>query len=207
VDASSYVAELAREVSRRGGDCLPAAPQPRVAPPYPWICEACWLGRASQSVGAPRGITGAGMCMFVLSNLFSLSSPRRAGGGAQVGAVSGQGGEGQGAGQGPPCLRAEHGERRDAGADRFCPPRVLHLPGGSRISKSRLRATPCRLLAGACSSYSHDLNQHVTHDGCGWWRLRWRQTRPTPPPPPRTKWTRRVPHPVLIGHAASLTPY
>jgi hypothetical protein len=24
---------------------------------------------------------------------------------------------------------------------------------------------------------------------------------------PRTKWTRRVPHPVLIGHAASLTPY
>jgi hypothetical protein len=26
-------------------------------------------------------------------------------------------------------------------------------------------------------------------------------------PPPRTKWTRRVPHPVLIGHAAFLTPY
>ena len=33
--------------------------------------------------------------------------------------------------------------------------------------------------------------------------------RPPPPPPrpPRTKWTRRVPHPVLSGHAASLTPY
>ena len=29
---------------------------------------------------------------------------------------------------------------------------------------------------------------------------------PPPPLPPRTKWTRRVPHPVLIGHAASLTP-
>jgi hypothetical protein len=28
-----------------------------------------------------------------------------------------------------------------------------------------------------------------------------------PPPAPRTKWTRRVPHLVLIGHAASLTPY
>ena len=28
-----------------------------------------------------------------------------------------------------------------------------------------------------------------------------------PPPLSRTKWTRRVPHPVLIGHAASLTPY
>ena len=30
---------------------------------------------------------------------------------------------------------------------------------------------------------------------------------PAPPLPSRTKWTRRVPHPVLIGHAASLTPY
>jgi hypothetical protein len=29
----------------------------------------------------------------------------------------------------------------------------------------------------------------------------------TRPPPPRTKWTRRVLHPVLIGHAASFTPY
>ena len=28
----------------------------------------------------------------------------------------------------------------------------------------------------------------------------------SPPTPPRTKWTRCVPHPVLIGHAASLTP-
>ena len=25
-------------------------------------------------------------------------------------------------------------------------------------------------------------------------------------PPHRTKWTRRIPHPVLIGHAASLSP-
>ena len=33
-----------------------------------------------------------------------------------------------------------------------------------------------------------------------------RRVRVTPPPP-RTKWTRRVPHPVLIGHTASLTPY
>jgi len=30
---------------------------------------------------------------------------------------------------------------------------------------------------------------------------------PPPPPPSRTKWTRRVPHPVLIGHVASFTPY
>jgi len=34
------------------------------------------------------------------------------------------------------------------------------------------------------------------------------QVRSAPPPPPsRTKWTRRVPHLVLIGHATSLTPY
>jgi hypothetical protein len=31
-------------------------------------------------------------------------------------------------------------------------------------------------------------------------------TPPAPPPPLRTKWTRRVPHPVLIGRAASLIP-
>ena len=30
---------------------------------------------------------------------------------------------------------------------------------------------------------------------------------PNPPRPLRTNRTRRVPHPVLIGHAASLTPY
>jgi len=30
---------------------------------------------------------------------------------------------------------------------------------------------------------------------------------PPPPPHPRTKWTRRVSHPVLIEHAASLAPY
>ena len=30
---------------------------------------------------------------------------------------------------------------------------------------------------------------------------------PPPPPPFRTKWTRRVPHQVLTGHAASLTPF
>ena len=32
------------------------------------------------------------------------------------------------------------------------------------------------------------------HDLAYWWQ--------PPPPTPRTKWTRRVPHPVLIGHAA-----
>ena len=39
------------------------------------------------------------------------------------------------------------------------------------------------------------------------WKYVQEVRRPPPPPPPplRTKWTRRVPHPVLIGHAASLT--
>ena len=32
----------------------------------------------------------------------------------------------------------------------------------------------------------------------------WEPPPPPPPPPSRTKWTRRVPHPVRIGHAASL---
>jgi len=30
---------------------------------------------------------------------------------------------------------------------------------------------------------------------------------PPPPPPFGTNWTRRVPHPVLIGHAEPLSPY
>jgi hypothetical protein len=35
----------------------------------------------------------------------------------------------------------------------------------------------------------------------------WAQMVRPPLPPLRTNRTRRVPHPVLIGHAASLTPY
>jgi hypothetical protein len=38
-------------------------------------------------------------------------------------------------------------------------------------------------------------------------RFRHSAAPPPPTPPSRTKWTRRVHHPVLIGHAASLTPY
>ena len=38
-------------------------------------------------------------------------------------------------------------------------------------------------------------------------RLGARRRGAPPPPSPRTKWTRCVPHPVLIRHAASLTPY
>ena len=38
-------------------------------------------------------------------------------------------------------------------------------------------------------------------------RPRAQRTSRGAPPPLRTKRTRRVPYPVLIGHAASLTPY
>jgi len=36
-------------------------------------------------------------------------------------------------------------------------------------------------------------------------QLRKAEAAAPPPSPPGTEWTRRVPHPVLIGHAASLT--
>ena len=54
---------------------------------------------------------------------------------------------------------------------------------------------------------------HLTRDPLLWscceaWVVSGRTPSATPPPPPpRTKWTRRVLHLVLIGHAASLTPY
>ena len=52
--------------------------------------------------------------------------------------------------------------------------RAARARGGARRGAARV----ARLLVGACC--------------------------PRLVPPPRTKWTRRVPHPVLIGHAASL---
>ena len=43
------------------------------------------------------------------------------------------------------------------------------------------------------------------HGAPGVQERRRRSEAAAPPPSPRTKWTRRVPHPVLIGHAASPT--
>ena len=47
----------------------------------------------------------------------------------------------------------------------------------------------------------------TSRDGgrCAWGAHQGNHAPPPPPPPPRTKWTRRAPHPVLIGHAASLS--
>ena len=64
----------------------------------------------------------------------------------------------------------------------------------------RTRPAPLRELASPRGCARQCREEHRT--GCA------RRRRRAPPPrPPRTKWTRRVPHPVLIGHAASLTPY
>jgi hypothetical protein len=54
-----------------------------------------------------------------------------------------------------------------------------------------------------------DIHEHVLALRAFQTALRIEPLSPPPPnpPPPRTKWTRRVPHLVLIGHAASLTPY
>ena len=70
------------------------------------------------------------------------------------------------------------------------------------------RAVKPRATAASGAAASHDAASagawlHVARPR---WADRSERVRP-PPTPPRTKWTRRVPHLVLIGHAASLTPY
>jgi hypothetical protein len=74
--------------------------------------------------------------------------------------------------------------------------RVLLRPGGARVGGKRGRAAE-RPAAGAGS-----LGGEMAAALQGLVAARKSQV-----PPPRIKWTRRVPHPVLIGHAASLAPY
>ena len=70
------------------------------------------------------------------------------------------------------------------------------------------------LPEGVLSVVAQQLSAVLAAQRGGAWRGAWTDGKaftlqPTTaffvPPPPRTKWTRRVPHPVLIGHAASLT--
>jgi hypothetical protein len=91
--------------------------------------------------------------------------------------------------------RAQVIEFVDAGGNR--------VHGQARAVSAALGAVPppgAATLTGAGAAPRGDLaaftNLAIDHAGAG--QL---------PPPPRTNWTRRVPHPVLIGHAASLTPY
>ena len=83
----------------------------------------------------------------------------------------------------------------------------------TRVASSLLRAN--RLRAQPLLAQTHAMRdagavrQALAEAGffyCPDARVEDRAVPPPPPPPPpsRTKWTRRVPHPVLIGHAASL---
>jgi hypothetical protein len=67
--------------------------------------------------------------------------------------------------------------------------------GGAATSAPKARKT---VFCAQCARLSHRRGQQGARGG----------PRQAPPPLlPRTNRTRRVPHPVLIGHAASLTPY
>jgi hypothetical protein len=79
--------------------------------------------------------------------------------------------------------------------DRASSPRSSSSACAGRRSAARPRAGSPRARCSCASSSTRAARSPGLVDG------------PLPPPPLRTKWTRRVPHPALIGHAASLTPY
>ena len=77
-----------------------------------------------------------------------------------------------------------------------------------RLWRSRPRRRPrgTSRCTGACSPRRCRASRQTRSTTSSAARAPSRSTRRVPPPvPPRTKWTRRVPHPVLIGHAASVT--
>jgi len=76
----------------------------------------------------------------------------------------------------------------------------VHMEGGRRASDAEVQAAAAGCAAGGAL---------LVRGGffAGPESAYLKVPRAIAPPPPRTKWTRRVPHPVLIGHAASLTPY
>jgi hypothetical protein len=97
---------------------------------------------------------------------------------------------------------------------RPAPPRRLQMRLGAEASCSdwvarrrrRRRAVAGRARrAGAGVGVCTDLSESLPYPDV---RVSWLPPPPsyqvdTPRPSPRTNWTRRVPHPVLIGHAAS----
>ena len=99
------------------------------------------------------------------------------------------------------------------GGVRFCPSHP-GAPEEAPIDVLNASAARCRAPWGALEACGLAVVRRAPPGG---WRGAGGDTEPlpvallgevlAPPPPPRTKWTRRVPHPVLIGHAASLTPY
>ena len=78
----------------------------------------------------------------------------------------------------------------------FPPYEATYGPGDALDARGTLRLVEAQCVRGAWDSFPSPHWDAVSRGAAG-----------PPPPPSRTKWTRRVPHPVLIGHAASLTPY
>ena len=78
-------------------------------------------------------------------------------------------------------------------------------PEGVHTAPAALQA-PAERLAGAQQAPAEP-GRAEDLQGWRWWRTTVGIDGTVRPRPPRTKWTRRVPHPVLIGHTASLTPY
>ena len=75
------------------------------------------------------------------------------------------------------------------------------------LARCAAHIRPARPPRGALTAAARRAEHHfhgLGHRGAGGVR---RAHEAVLPPPPRTKWTRRVPHPILIGHAAPLTPY
>jgi hypothetical protein len=86
---------------------------------------------------------------------------------------------------------------------RLAPTELMVLPGARGGARARVAAAPgalagCAVVALAGLARPAGFFAAVRALGPA-------VVREPPPRPPRTKWTRRVPHPVLIGHAASLS--
>ena len=82
------------------------------------------------------------------------------------------------------------------GRDETCPVSTGGKRGGGGVKAPRLaRELRQALLRGVLARAARSLVRHLRREA----RV---ECPPPPPPPSRTNRTRRVPHPVLIGHAA-----
>jgi hypothetical protein len=85
-------------------------------------------------------------------------------------------------------------QHRSPNTDRYPPP-TASSPS-HRILRAATRTRTCPLPLPSSRPPSSEREKDTFND---------KQSCPPPSPPPRTKWTRRVPHPVLIGQIAELT--
>ena len=98
--------------------------------------------------------------------------------------------------------------RRAGGAVRSCGHRASARPRRRRRRRGRMVEPfwPSRAIYGSRTGRAGTATRPWRFRGCGRCgrraRCGGRWPRRRPPPPSRTKWTRRVPHPVLTGHEA-----